>query len=367
MMRRRLRALPLPENPGLRVLLAIGLAVLAVNGLALVADAVFPSPSGPRSSSYATAPQGVAAWADLLRREGRQVRALRRAPTDGTLPRSGTVVVLDPEALLPKEAQALRRFAQRGGRVVAGGREPGGWVPVLLGGTADPIWLDEAPRRARPLLPAPETAGVGTVVTAGQGAWRAAGETLPALAAGDRPVLLLARAGRGRIALLADPSPLHNERLGRADNAALALALAGGSGETVYFAESVHGYGEQRGLAALPARLRWALALLGLAGVAFVVARGRRLGPPELPRRELAPARLEYVEALATTLARGGASERDAAVEPVRVAARARLERGEPLGADGREALERPARTDADVLAVGRALATLERREGASR
>ena len=387
MIRRRLAALPLPENQGLRVLLAVGAVLLAVNLLAFLLDAIFPSPSGPRSSSYATAAEGTAGWADLLRREGRDVRALRRTPSDRSLPRSGTIVIFDPDALLPREAQALRRFALRGGRVVAGGREPGGWVPILLGGDADPVWLDEAGRRARVLVPAPETAGVARVATAGEGAWRAAGETLPALAAGDRPILLLARAGRGRIALLADPSPLHNERLGQADNAALALALAGpearAGGGIVYFAESVHGYGEARGLAALPARFKWALGLLGLAGLGFVVARGRRLGPPELERRELAPARLDYVEALSATLARGGRGTRDEAVAPVREAARARLARraGLPDGADdaaveaaGRRAglgarearaIARPAGSDADVLAVGRALATLERREEA--
>jgi len=283
------------------------------------------------------------------------------------------VVVLDPDVVAPRQAQALRRFAGRGGRVVAGGRRPGGWVPVLLGTRADPVWLDDAPERARALLPAPETAGVGTVRTAGEGAWRAVGATLPAVAAQERPVLLLARAGRGRIALLADPSPLQNRLLGEADNAALALAL-GGPGP-VTFVESVHGYGEARGLAALPARFKWALGLLALAGLTFVVARGRRLGPPELPHRELAPARLDYVEALATTLARGG--HREEAAGPVRTEARARLGRraglpqtapdesvvaaGRAAGLDDRaaQALTRRVESDEDVLAVGRALATL--------
>jgi Domain of unknown function (DUF4350) len=371
-----------PEHSGARVLLAIGLALLAVNAVALLLDAVFPSPSGPVSSSFATAPEGLAGWADLARREGREVRALRRAPSDASLPRRGTVVVLDPEALLPAEAKALRRFAERGGRVVAGGSRPGGWVPILLDRAADPVWLDRAPTMARPLLAAPETLGVGTVRTAGQGAWRAAGRTLPAVTARDRPVLLLAAAGRGRIALLADASPLQNRLLGRADNAAFALALTGPG--PLYFAESVHGYGEARGLAALPGRFKWAAGLLLLAGLAFVVARGRRLGPPEAARRALAPPRRAYVDALATTLARG--RDPEAAVAPVRAAARARLGRRAGLPDDADEervlaaaraagldeeaarALIRPAREDAEVLAAGRALAALgdpRRREGA--
>ncbi len=369
------RRLPLPADPRKRAV-AIALAVLvAVNLLALAVDALAPSPSGPRSSSFATAPEGVAAWADLARRSGHEVRALRRPPSDASLPRTGTVVVLDPGPLVPQEARALRRFAERGGRVVAGGRHPGGWVPALLDGEADPIWVDEAPRRARALLPAPETRDVGVVATRGAGAWRAIGPLVPALAAGDRPVLLLARAGRGRIALLADPSPLQNRLLGHADNAALALALSGPKGSPVHFVESVHGYGQARGLAGLPGRFQWALALLTVAGLLFIVARGRRLGPPEAPRRALAPPRRQYVDALATTLARG--RDRAAATEPVRAAARARLARRAGLPADAADdrvlsaaralglddaaaqALVRPAREDADVLAAGRALATL--------
>ncbi|HEX8102363.1 MAG TPA: DUF4350 domain-containing protein [Solirubrobacteraceae bacterium] len=373
-LRRRLDAL-LPAAPAARTLTAILLILLAVNLVAYAADALLPSPSGPRSSSYATAPEGLAAWADLARGAGRDVRALRRAPSDASLPRSGTVVVLDPDALLPAEARALRRFAERGGRVVAGAVRPGGWVPVLLGRAADPIWVDDAPKRARVLLPAPETGAAADIVTAGEGAWRAAGETLPAIAAGDRAVLLLARAGRGRIALLADPSPLQNRLLARGDNATLALALAGPG--PLYFAESVHGYGEARGLAALPGRFKWALAIFALAALIFVLARGHRLGPPEAARRELAPPRREYVDALAATLAR--ARDRAAGTEPVRRAARERLARRAGLPDDAPEervlaaaraaglddaaagALVRPARDDAGVLAAGRALATLER------
>ena len=120
------------------------------------------------------------------------------------------------------------------------------------------------------------------------------------------------RAGRGRIVLLADSSPLQNRLLGEADNAAFALALSGRGPLT--FVESVHGYGPQRGLAALPARFGWALIGLLLAALVFMVARGRRLGPPERERRELPPPRRAYVDALAATMARG--KEREEAVAP---------------------------------------------------
>ena len=159
--------------------------------------------------------------------------------------------------------------------------------------------------------------------TAGDGRWTRAGDAQRALAGDEGALLLVRPAGRGRVALLADTSPLQNRLLDEADNAALALAL-GGRGPLT-FVESVHGYGPQRGLAALPARFGWALIGLLLAALVFMAARGRRLGPPERERRELAPPRRAYVDSLAATMARGKA--REEAVAPVRAEARRRLAR----------------------------------------
>ena len=239
-----------------------------------------------------------------------KVRALRRPPSAASLPADGTVAVMDAGELTGDEARALRAFAERGGRVVAGGR-PGGWTRSLLedrrpAGTATATPPDTAGR----LVPAPETAGVARVRTAGDGRWPRAGGAQRVLAGDAGTLLLVAPAGRGRIALLADTSPLQNRLLGEADNAAFALALSGRGPLT--FVESVHGYGPARGLAALPARFGWALIGLALAALVFVVARGRRLGPPEPERRDLPPPRRAYVDALAATMARrqGSATRR---------------------------------------------------------
>ena len=181
------------------------------------------------------------------------------------------------------------------------------------------------------------------------------------------------RAGSGRIALLADTSPLQNRLLDEDDNAAFALALSGRGPLT--FVESVHGYGPQRGLAAIPARFGWALLGLLLAALVFMVARGRRLGPPEREHRDLPPPRRAYVDALAATMARG--KEREAAVAPVREEARRRLARraglredapdeawleaarGAGLDDDEARALSGRAEDDDAVVATGRALAAL--------
>ena len=98
------------------------------------------------------------------------------------------------------------------------------------------------------------------------------------------------------------------------------------------FVESVHGFGEATGLAALPARWRLALVIGVLAALLWLVSRARRLGPPEEAGENPAPARREHVEALALALRRS----RDPAVAlaPVQAAARAQVIRRAALAPD---------------------------------
>lgn len=346
------------------------LALLNLGGLGL--ERYLNEPGGPAGSSFSTGPDGVAAYADLLRAEGHAVSALREAPAQADLDRRATVVVVDPEGLAAADARALRRFVERGGRLVAGGSEPEGWVEPLL--DRPPAWSPAGRTRARPLVPVRETAGLELVAAAGVGSWRSAGGTLAALGRADRALLAVAAPGAGSVALLADTSPLHNRRLAVADNAALGLALAGERGRPVVFAESVHGFG-RAGLAALPLRWRFALAGLCAAALVLMASRARRLGPPQRPGRDLPPPRSDYVYALAGALAR--TRRPGEAVEPVRLEARARLVRraglepqagdaelrlaAERAGLSGEEAEAVLGRVvhEQGALAAGRALARL--------
>jgi hypothetical protein len=178
--------------------------------------------------------------------------------------------------------------------------------------------------------------------------------------------------GRGRVVALADPSPLQNRLLGTADNAGFGLAAVG-DGRTVAFAEGAHGYGHATGLGAIPGRWQAALVGLTLAALLGVVAAGRRLGPPEDAARPLPPARREYVDAVAVTLAR--TNQPGPALAPLQTAARSRLARRAGLPptaseaelraaaarfgwkADETDALFAPVRTTVDVVTAGRALA----------
>jgi hypothetical protein len=348
----------------------IGLAILAT-----VVNEFTPHSGGTGSSSYATASDGLAGYAALLMKSGHPVSRLRTPPWHADLDLHATVVMLDPDVVLAKDVAALRSFVDAGGRLITGGNAPEAWLNELLGD--GPEWTAKAPSGARTLVPVPETAGVQFVDTDGAGGFTQAGATLPVLGDAHQALATVVNLGAGRVVLLADSSPLQNHLLAQADDAAFGLAIAGAPGRPVSFEEAVHGYGEARGLAALPTRWKWALGGLLLAALVAVAARFRRLGPPEPTPVEPQPPRRAHVDALASALSRTGRP--DEAAEPVQAQARtlvltrARLTHGageaqiraagERLGLDEDEAraVAAPTLCEADVIPAGRALAKLSR------
>jgi hypothetical protein len=360
-----------------RVVVVIAVALVALNLLARALDQSVggSEPSGRRSSSYATVPSGLAAYAELLRRYDHPIDRQRGDLVDGALDETATLMVLDPDVLSPSQAGVALQFVVNGGRLVVGGTDAGRYLRHLR--DRPPQWTASAPTEFT-RTNAPFT-GITRVVTNGDGSWREPGTSNVVVGTtdGDDALLTRERVGRGEMLFLADVSPLSNELLARADNAAFALQLAGDDRQPVVFAEGVHGYGESRGLAALPQRWKLAFAGLGLAAVAFIWARARRLGPPEDAQRALPPPRRAYVDALGATLER--TRDPATALAPVRdtvrayVVRRAGLDAGantadvdraaHELGLDERArlVLARGIADDDDVEAIGRALAHVTR------
>jgi hypothetical protein len=346
--------------------------VLAV----VVIDRLTPEPSGPASSSFATVPEGLAAYADLLRRAGHPVSRRQEPLSDGArLAPASTLIVLDPRVVAPEEARAIGAFVRAGGRLIAGGTTGTSWLESAFPDAPTPG--GRGTEMAQPTVPVPETSGVGSVLDPVEAAWDEPGSGLPVLGAADAPLAVVASEGRGRAVLLASAAPLQNRALARADNAAFGVAAAGGSHRPVTFLETVHGYGgDETGLAALPDRVLWALLGLLLAGGVFAWSHARRIGPPEDEERPLPPARADYVDALAGALTR---TRRPVEVaRPLHAAARERLasRAGLPAGADDDELREAGTRFGLDedeiralvtapvdrdgALAAGRAYSKLE-------
>jgi hypothetical protein len=284
--------------------------VLAVFvALGLLSEAFAPEPQGPAGSSYATSAPGAGAWAQLLSRDGRSVVRLRRSLSGARLPAGQTLVVLNAGTLSPAGARTVRRFVAHGGRAVFGGVAPG----VLSTLLAHPPASRAAPiRTGHRAATLPETDGVSSVRSAGLGAFAGPGPGATAAITGSGGTLLAVdRLGRGRIDMLADASTVENVLLADADDARLALNLAGPAGTTVVFAEALHGYTPASGLAAFPGRWWVAIAGLALAAGAWAMSRGRRLGPPESSGPAPVPPRAAYVEAMARAIAGRDGHEAD--------------------------------------------------------
>ncbi len=335
-----------------RIALGVVALLVAVNlALRFLGTVTGGTPGGPRSSSYTTAPRGAAAYADLLGRFGHPVDQVRALPHQAQPDGDTTVFLLDPPSVGAQDLEALRQFVQSGGHLVASGLSPHAMRELV----------SNVPNRVHG-SPVVHEDGLA-IETDGSTAWR------------DENLLAVRRVGRGTVEFLADSSPLQNRLLGSRDNAAFGLALAGPRLRPVEFLESYHGYGTGTGLSALP--LSWKLLLggLGLAALVYMVARGRRFGPPEPEGRSLAPPRREYVDSLAAVVARS--KHRDAAVGPVRREARVAVLRRSSLPPeadddafrvaakrlgltdDDAAALLRPAYTDAAVVALGRTAARI--------
>ena len=363
-----------------RVVILVGIALAAVVVLNLLASGLDRAvggnePGGNNDSSYATAERGTAAYASLLARYDHRVRRLRGPLVDRDLDPRDTIIVLQPEGLTQDDTGALLQFVVNGGRLVIGGT-----APYYLRNLRDrpPRWgfSEQSMWDAVDASLAP----IATIESDGRGAWIDPGSSRPLVGSSERALVTTEHVGRGDIFFVADPSPFENKYLAEADNAALAVALAGPPARTVAFAEGVHGYGTSRGLRAIPTRWKWALLALAVAAIAFVWSRARRFGPPDHAHRELPPARAEYVRSLSITLER--TRDRAGSLTAMQQWTREQLARraavmAEPddeevaraaraLGCTEEEvaALFTPIADDATVMALGRVAARVQRQHG---
>lgn len=359
-------------SPAARIIVAmVAVLVLANIGAGFLDGVLGGGPSGPSSSSYATSSDGLAAYADLLASQGSAVTRLRTTIDKAHVDPGSTLVVVDA-ALAPEEAAAVEDFVRQGGRLIAAGEAASALVASLADARAR--WSDEGAEVLHPVGSQPETAGVRRVEGVGAGSWTFVDNGV--LAGGGNTVAFVDDVGSGRVVAIADSSVLTNDYLDRADNAAFAVEAAGPLGRPMVFAEYGHGYGHRSGLSAIPERWKAALIILALAAAVAMWASGKRLGPADRDDTVRPPPRVAYVEAVASTIARAG--DREEGVRPLRAEARARVLARAGLPPDAAddevrraakatgvppetiEAILRPVTNDDEVVAVGRALASLD-------
>jgi hypothetical protein len=303
-------ALPTPSGRRRPHVLVAAAAVLGLLIVAIISvDLLTPTRYEPGSPSNASSPTGLAGYATLLQIAGHRTSTASVGPAGADLHPNDTAVMLGGPQLDAADISALRAFVSAGGELITSG--PATWLGALI--PSPPSWAHGGRPVASALVPVPEDDGVSQIRTASNGIWTSAGSALPVL--GDSPgsALVLATLGSGRIALLADPTPLQNQLLASADNAALGLSLAGPSSRPIVFIAPIAGTPASGGLAALPLRWKWLLGGLVLAALALIAARFRRLGDAAPRPPAPLPPRLAHVQALGAAIGRSSDADTVAA------------------------------------------------------
>ena len=277
----------------------IALVVVCTSGvIALIAADPTIDPESPAGSSYNTTPDGAAAYAELLQRSGYSVERTRIPLSQRSIPGDDTIVILGGAGLPAEDDAALAEFVRRGGRLIVSG----GAVNVV--GFAPPLQPEPAATRQVSVFPHPDLRGIEEIAVPGAEGFAVWGSMIPLF--GDRDLAsVLVAADSGTVFVLVDPLILSNSALGLHDNAALGLAMAGSTARRVHFVEYPHGYMPSQGLGTISGRWRTATYFVVAAGLMWLLAHARRLGPPEVASGAMAnPPRSAYVTALATAMSR---------------------------------------------------------------
>jgi hypothetical protein len=334
----------------------------------------------PRPSTYVQSPMGASALWEVLRELRIPVRR-RLEPLADAGPIHGPLALLSPtESPSPGEVHSLADWVRKGGTLVYAARRGDVTVDSLGLRLRSLVSADsgytELTSAGRPATASaiPLTQGVEVVDGFRRGFDPASARRTHATvlaAAGNVPVVVDFRLGKGRVIAWADAAPLVNRSL-KGSRAALLFARTAADaadGKALWFDEYHHGFGGGGGTldgtlrflarqGAGHATLQVAVALLGL-----LLLFGRRFGAPLLPPPPRRRSPLEHVDALAGAYRQAGA--RTTARRLLLAGLARRLGRRVPPGAQGEgELLQRLAAHPT----AGEAARTLEAewRKGAS-
>ena len=188
----------------------------------------------------------------------------------------GTYVLLD-DFRTPDEARALLAWAATGGRLVVA--DPESTLVALAGAeVGESVGLVGA-HALEPGCLAEEAVGIREIVVRASDLVLRGGDRFVSCYGGH---LLVREHDAGTLVLLGGFTALTNEHLRAADNAMLALRLAGTGGRVVFGPPipAVGAVPETGVWGALPERARAAIVAIVLAATAFAAVRARRLGRP---------------------------------------------------------------------------------------
>lgn len=317
-------------------------------------------------------PDGSRALARLLTAQGVHVSTVRTAADAERAAAGATVLVTQPDLVLP---QHLRTLRDRAGDLVLIAPGPDSLDAAVPGARFDGT-VEIADRTPDCGLVNATASGVATM---------GGSQYAPAATSCYDATLVQSTVDDHTVTLLGTGAPLTNDRLDERGNAALTMRLLGRHDRLVWFIPSPSDPAlrpGQRPLTELvPDGVRFGLLQLVIAVVLLALWRARRLGPVVTEPLPVVVRAAETVEGRARLYRRAGAA--DHAAEALRQAARYRLARGlglprdtdpsglvaEIAGRTGRHDIETllygpPATGEAALVALADALDALENEVG---
>ena len=326
----------------------VGFWVAILAALLLVAVALGPpardgEPLDPRS----TGPDGARGLVLVLEELGASVSIGERVPGDGT-----DVALVLTDRLRDDQHDRLLGWARLGGTLVVA--DPGSPLHQADRGFLGGAVVDEG-TIGQGLCDLTPLAGAGEIEVDGAAAFERDAGATGCYGDEELAAVVAVPTGRGVVVSIGAPSLLVNDRFDEASNAVVAAALlAPAPGTTVAIVErAVAGSGDDTLADLVPDRVLDALLQLAIAFCLYALWRARRLGRPVAEPQPVQIEGSELVVAVGNLLRRSKDPDRAAAL----------LRRGLERQLAGRsgvdrdaltEVLERPVRSDAELLALAR-------------
>ncbi|MGE5204181.1 MAG: DUF4350 domain-containing protein [Chlamydiota bacterium] len=280
-----------------KLLIGAAAIVLLLALMAALVGTEGPRPSG-YPSSYSAASDGAKAAFLTLQDLGYTTERWLDPPQ--RLQRQDSLLILADPIVSPSkdERQALRKYVESGGKILATGLSADKVLPEAAAGMNDITSVEWKDFPA--LVPGALTQGAGNITLVPLAKWTGTGARyIPIYGTAREPVAVVYQLGRGEILWLAASTPLTNAGIQRSGNLELLLNFAGSPGRTrVYWDEYFHGQG--RSLADYFGRtpLPWGLAQLGLLLALALLAFSRRSGPVHASVPESRLSSLEFIDTL---------------------------------------------------------------------
>jgi hypothetical protein len=271
--------------------------------LAFATAVLTPARRGGRAgfpSTYSTSWDGAKAAYLLLEDLGYEVKRWDRAPTELEGGADAQILILANPFQAPssEDVAALRRFLERGGRIVATGDDVTDFLP---GGQKFEEADDAAGEIKFPaLLPSPLTSAAPEISMAPPNDWHPARvDQIAVYGNKDTAAVVTYSVGKGTVVWWGSPSPLTNRGIKEPGNLALLLNSVGGTkGKQILWDEYFHGargdFGSYFGKTPLP----WVFAQLGFLLLFVLATYSRRYGTIRMPGKVSRLSPLEFVDTL---------------------------------------------------------------------